>query len=336
MSDLARWGVGSEQREPVRPLVIAGVAFLAASLLLPWFRLHAGGVGETYSSLGGVGYILAASMVAAIVLSLVTLFVEPGHTVVSVCVVALGTVAAVVAGVIVVCEVVAAFIPTWFVPETFRRSLLDVSASYGAWAALLGAALAFLGIAGQQWLDRLASLPRSFGESNRQQAGVALISMTFFVVVLGWLRYQPWMRGSAGDYWFQLSGWATPWAGPVSLVALGLLVAGLVFLAFGNVAVAMVLAGLGAWTFTFLAAGVILGGSTVNLLPIDDYTARDLVEKTSVNLPDEVSSQSVLDATISVKVAWGAWLTYLAGVGAALSSMWLMYLTQPGKAQEQW
>lgn len=323
-------------REPVKALVFFGAALLAVSLFLPWFRLHAGGAGETYSSLGGAGYILAVLIVVAVVLSLTVLFVGPEHNLVSAGVIALATVVAVVAVVILVCEIVAAFIPTWFVPETFRRSLLDVSASYGAWAALIGALAAFVGIAGQQWLDQISQLTRSFDEANRQRAGVALCATVFFVVILGWLRYQPWMRGSAGEYWFQLSGWATPWAGSATLIALGLLVAALILLVLGNMTLAVVLAGLGAWIFTFLAAGVILGGNTVNLLPIDDYTARDLAEKTPVTLPEEMSSQSVLDARISVQVAWGAWLTYFAGVGAAVSAMWLMFLAKPGQSGGQW
>ena len=305
--------------------MILGVVLLAVSPLLPWFRFYSPSTGNGLGDIGPNSIAVAAVIwVAASIVLCCVLF--GSNELARMVALAVGAVIAAVAGALILAgEVLAALIPTWVIPESVRRAAVDVSPGVGVWLALIGAA-AILGAAAGYRLKRpLADLTRSLDEGERRQLIAALGLSAGAALLLGWLRYQPWLRGSAGDYSFQLTGWALPWVGPLSMMATALLIAAVVTVMLGNLTPAVLCTGLGAWLFSFLAAITILSGTVFGLVP-DDLTLSELIARTSLQLPEEVADQAVLHSTVAARVAWGAWLTWIGGLVAAAGAIWAMSL----------
>jgi hypothetical protein len=317
--------------------LLAGVALLSISPLFPWFRLFAGGDGGTYGGLAGEFWTIALLVWAASMVIIVAVFILKSDRGVQVAQVAGITVLLVTLCLVGGCELLAALVPSFFLPESVRDALLDVKGSYGLWMALAGSALILVGLSGRSLLGYLDRFQLAFEPSRRRQAVQLLILYLGAVALLGWLRYMPWLTFTASDeFTVHLSAWAAPWIGSLSLLAIALLIAAAVAWLLGRLDLAVALAGLGGWAFTFLAASVVLAGTAFALLPFDDLTLSELAARTPITIPDDVASAEAMSSTIEVQVTWGAWMAYALGVACAGLSIWATMLRSGARKVVGW
>jgi hypothetical protein len=329
---LARRTVSSRQ-----PELLVGIALLSFSPFLPWFRLFAGGDGGTYGGLEGEFWPIALLIWTASAVIIAATFIWKSDRGAHVAQMAGITVVLVTLCLVGACELLASLVPSVFLPESVRNSLLYVRGSYGLWTALTGGALIVVGLSGRNLLAYLDRFQTVFEPSRRRMAVQLLVLYLGLVVLLGWLRYQPWLSFEAGDdFTVRLSAWAAPWVGTLSLIAVALLIGAAVAWLSGRLDLAVVLAGFGGWSFTFLAASVVLAGTAFALLPFDNLTLSELAARTPITIPPEVSSTGAMNSTIEVQVTWGTWLAYVLGVACAGLSIWATMLRSGGRKVVGW
>lgn len=306
----------SESRIP--PELLVGVTVLFISPLFPWFRAFAGGDGGTYGGLGGEFWMIAVLVWAAsIVIGIATFFFKSDRGLQVAQVVGF-TVFLVTLCLIGACELLASLVPRFFLPESVRDALIDVRGSSGLWMALTGSALILVGLSGRGLIGYLDRFTLAFEPSRRRLAVRLLVLYLGAVVLLGWLRYVPWLTFKAGeDSTVGLSAWQAPWAGALSLIAIAMLVAAAVAWLSGRLDLAVPLAGLGGWVFTFLAASMVLAGTAFALLPFDDLTLSQLAAKSPITVPADVAGTETMNRTIEVRATWGAWMAYALGLACA-------------------
>jgi hypothetical protein len=295
--------------------VVAVVACCAVigSELLPWMIAGVGSGAVHYRGLQltplAVCESIAAAATIALALAAVVLHRPPLTRAAMV-----GAIVALIlcVSVILALEIVAAAIPDSLLPATIRRNGLDLSAGIGLWAASAAAAVAALALSG--WSVRSIE-PRAWvspGNRNRALALLALLSLT---VLFGWLRYQAWFGASAGGAHLDLAGWASPWVGPLSLLAVWLLIGASAMALLTRTEPAGLLAAGAGWLVTFVAAVSIIAARSIGDLS---------------DLADGVVGQGASDFQVTL-VAWSA---FLVGLSAAAVGAWLVCLN-PGAAADR-
>lgn len=128
---------------------------------------------------------------------------------------------------IVVTETISRLIPSFIVPKTVRRLTVDIGAGHGAWLALLVASFAVVCLCGRlpEWAERTVEW-----SSELLRRPLRLCMYGLLVTSVGALtasRYMSWIKidaleGSAG-----IAGWAAPFVGPSTLLAVLFTYAGL-------------------------------------------------------------------------------------------------------------
>lgn len=267
----------SRQTEGAARLLAGGGALVAlVSTALPWLRVGAAGSVKLYTGLEVPA--LAAAVILFSLLCLGGVFVAWLRSSRDARDVALlGAVGVVcVAGVLlVVVECASAIIPNGLLPALVRRYALDLRAGPGLWLALAGGALAAAALSGR--------LPAATPElSGRVEHGLlrrpvlALLALVALAAGFGVLRYSPWITATAvGDH-YGVGGWALPWVGPLSLLAmLGLIAAAAAALAGRETTAALVAAGAG-WVITLVAALTIITASTLADVRFADFAPARL------------------------------------------------------------
>jgi hypothetical protein len=204
-------------------------------------------------------------------------------------------------------ESASGLIPVSFLPDTMRRSAGVIAAGAGVWISLAGCALAlFAASPAGSWVIRFHT-----GENRtpRPRLGAALL-LLILTVVVGWLRYQPWIGSSVVGTRLELSGQSAPWVGPASLFAVCLLGGAVLLFALCYFEAAGLLAAGSGWLISFLAAVTAITSESLARFRLDD-------------LAESVTGQSVtFHATPAV---WGTYLfgLLIAGVGGWL--VWWRY-----------
>jgi hypothetical protein len=308
------------ERDNSRPEVAAGLILITISPLLPWFRFYAVGGGGTYGGIDGEFWGIAIPVWAFSVVLLVGGVVLKGERPRQVAQITALTGAIVSGCLIGACELMAALIPSAFLPESLRDALVDLRGSFGPWGALVGCLLVFFGLTGRNLRTYVRKFEGVFAPSQRKAAVAFAAVYLSALAVLWWVRHQPWLTVEAAGIeslpvW--LSG--TPFFGGVSLVAVALLVGAIVTWALGQSTAAVVLAGLGAWTFTFLAALFILAALGLAAVIPDDLTLRDAAQELGFPLPPGLG-EAELDEPVTVTASIGSWLAYLLGLASALAA----------------
>lgn len=121
---------------------------------------------------------------------------------------------------VILAETVSRLIPSFIIPKTVRRLTLDVGAGHGAWLALIVASSCVLCLSGRlsewtehsvMWVSDLLSRP------------VRLLMYISLIISLGLLtasRYMSWIEIDALNGVGGVAGWAAPFIGPSTLMAL--------------------------------------------------------------------------------------------------------------------
>lgn len=274
----ARFGVTIEGHivtasAPSRHSVAAGVATVcslvaALSIWLPWARVGLGGNVTLYT-----GSDMPAVATLIVVLSIASAICagcsrgrpasgwQDAAVLASIC-------SALVTGtMLLVIEIMSALIsPSWFVPEPIKRLTVDVRAGVGLWVALFGCVAAIV-VLRTALLEELLRALEARSESMRRRVAITGGALFAAVAVIAWLRYEPWVGASVDGHHIGVSAWALPWAGPMSLAALGCVVAALVALSTLHFQVAALLACLGGWVLSLSAALAVISAGTLADVP---------------------------------------------------------------------
>jgi hypothetical protein len=170
------------------------------------------------------------------------------------------TAAAVTGLLILLVEVAGALVPASILPTTVRRISVDPGAGPGLWAAFALSVAAALAASG--YGARVGDAVRRVRCSERPRLTTgALLGLA--TILFWWLRYQPWIDASGAGQQLGLDGAATPWVGPLSLVALCLMIGALAAVVLAGGQAGPLLAGGAAWLATFVAAVAIMAGEAL-------------------------------------------------------------------------
>ena len=245
-----------EESISAKVVTVVGSLVIALSTLAPWLRAHAGGRGDTFT---GVDLLWLAIPVWIVCLVIIGSVFASRPDIRS----GLGMVgAAVVASICVLlaatAELVAAIVPVSLIPHVFREYVVDIGAGAGLWIAFIASLLVFVAASRYDWKQPLRMVLARTDHIGAPRACNALIVMVISVLVLCWLRYQPWLDGSIAGEPVDVAGCDTPETGPLTFIAIGLFVLAGVLSFTSRIRAATVCVALGGWTFTFLAGMVIL------------------------------------------------------------------------------
>ncbi|HEX8645523.1 MAG TPA: hypothetical protein VF715_01400 [Thermoleophilaceae bacterium] len=297
--------IAAEQRAWLRADVAVACmacALVGFSLTLPWLRTGLAGDVRVYggSSLGAFPAFVIVGSAAAAAMAIWEGCVR-GSRRLSLTLAASCAMAAATAMLIVSIETTAAIVPTDMLPKTVRRLGVDVSAAHGLWIAFAGSSVCAVAAMGLPWERLVDGLRRQSAFSrSRSRVVLALVLLVVATGALGWLRYESWLNASAGGHPMDVEGWAMPWIGPASLVALWLLVASIAAAMLARLELAALVAAGAGWLVTFVAALAILINSTLGRLRLDDLELGGVVR-----------------ADAHFEVAPATWMAFASGVIAA-------------------
>jgi len=296
---------------PRHAIAITACAVIAASELLPWVVSGFGTAGTSYSGLDvwplAVAELLAVGVTAGLAGAALWLR-RPQLT--EAAVVAACVAVAFTASVTIALETAAMAIPDSALPATLRRNGLDLGAGLGLWIAAAAGLVAILALA--DWSVRSLEVRSWANRANRQWI-LALAALLSLTVLFGWLRYQTWFDASAAGEHLGLAGWASPWIGPLSLIAVWMLIAALGLGLFARTQPAGLVAAAAGWLVTLVAGVAIIAAGSI--AGIADLAGSAL----GAGDPD-------LQATIA------AWCSFAIGLAAAAIGGWLVTLRQPARA----
>jgi hypothetical protein len=236
-----------------RAVVCLAACGLGASTAAPWLDVGLGLRGHTYA--GTQLPILAVATICAAALMLVAALA--GGRAMHLATLA-GASAAVVTGLMIfLVEVAGALIPASLLPTTVRRVSVEPGAGPGLWAAF---ALSVAGaLAASGYGARLGDAVSRLRRCERPRLTTAALTVLGLATVLfWWLRYQPWIDASGAGQQLGIEGSSTPWVGPLSLVALWLMIGALAGVLLAGGETGALLAGGAAWLATFVAAVAII------------------------------------------------------------------------------
>lgn len=298
---------------PVR-IVVALVACVAvaAAELLPWVVAGAGTDASSYSAFEvwplAIAELLAiaagAGLAAAALLLRRPQLKEKAMVAAIVAVVLTGaTIAAL--------ETTAMLIPDSVLPATLRRTGLDLGAGIGLWIACAAGLIAVLSLA--DWRFRPIEIHTWRTAENRPWA-LALLTLLALTILFGWLRYETWFDAAGAGEELGLAGWAAPWIGPLSLLAVWTLIAAIGCGLMVRTQLAGLLAAAGGWLVTLVAAIAIVAANAIGGL---------------ADLTDPLFSP--VDPDFQVTLA--AWFAFGVGLAAAAVGGWLVSLRPPTLAE---
>lgn len=245
---------------------IAGVIAVIAGISLPWITAGLGSEAIAYSGLQlPVAAIpVAVAALAAAILSAACLC---GFSTLAPFAVAAGGIGALLAAATIAMTETAAFlIPSSLLPDTVRRTTFVLSAGPGIWLALVGSSLTAVAMLGRIPSPIVRRVQFPAGEWKRATALLALAALT---ALIAWLRYKTWIDASALKWSLSLPASAAPWVGPLSLVAVWMMVSA-VALAFYRAQIAGLVAAAAGWLTSILAALVVLAVGSVGSIGIED------------------------------------------------------------------
>ena len=307
-------------------MTVGGALVIALSVLAPWLRAHAGGRGDTFTGIDMLWLAIPLWIVCLVIAG--SVFASRPDIRSGLGMVGAAVIASICALLAATAEFVAAIVPVSLIPHMFREYVVDIGAGAGLWVAFIASLFVFVAASRYDWKQPLRMLMARTDHIGAPQARRALIVTVVSVLVLCWLRYQPWLNGAIADEPVDVAGWDTPVTGPVTFVAIGLFVLAGILSFTSRIRAATVCVALGGWTFTFLAGMVILSGAAWSLLPLDDYTVGELADKLRIGIPPG----AVADSTVELGAAWGTWASYVFGLTAAISAIWVLRYEVPEKA----
>lgn len=276
-----------------------------AGIPLPWFSV---GVGSDPSSYEGLDFVAIGVPVVLLSLGIIgfaiTWWYFEDERFSTYAALTAGFLLVITTVILVTIEAASALIPSSLLPATLRRSSIVLSAGPGLWAAFAGSLVVLTVTTG--FGSRRFDLRSWISPRSRGKLGVSLLLLTLLVVV-GWLRYQPWIHSSVLNHRLDLPGQAAPWVGPTSLLALWLLVAALLLALLSRVQEAGLVAAGAGWLISFLAAIAVISSETLAQLRLGA-----LVE------------DSAAVRGIAFHAAPAAWATFLAGLIVAAAGGYLV------------
>lgn len=298
-------------------IAVAAAVVTMVSTTLPWMTAGLGSDPTTYS---GLRFLPAAIPVLIAALATATLAVGSVRgrpELAPLAIIASGFAAVLIAVIIAVTETATLLIPTSLLPATIRRSTLVLGAGAGIWLALFASSVAAVAMLG--W-NAGSIIRRTRLSREGPQKLLALIGLLLLTMLIAWLRYRGWIDTSAGDRHLSLPGWAAPWIGPLSLIAVWMLVGALLLATFSSAQIAGLVAACAGWLVSFLAALTVLAVGSIGRLRSDDLLPRTVERYTPC-----------FDATLFV------WATFLAGLAVAGIGAFLVYWSdQPGSEEALW
>ena len=291
-------------------IALAACAAILLCEALPWVVTGAGNAAGTYSGFDVWPLAVAELSAVAVTALLATAALVRDRRQLTEAAAVAAVVAVVFTGAaIVALETAAAMIPNSALPATARRSSLDLGAGIGLWVACGAGLVAVLALADR----RIGPLElRSWFSTGNRQGMPALAALLTLTVLFGWVRYETWFDASAAGGHLGLAGWASPWIGPLSLIAVWLLIAALGLGLGSRTQAAGLFAAAGGWLASFAAALAIIAADTIgNLADLADGAF-------GAGKPD-------FGATIAV------WSAFLVGLAAAAVGGWLVTLRPPSR-----
>ncbi len=301
-------GAGNGDRIWVNAWIAIGTCFaVAVSEFLPWIVAGVGTGAIRYSGYEvrplAVAVLMAATAVCALCAAALLL---KRADLLQAATVAAAVLLAFTVGVIVALEIAALAIPADALPATLRRNGLELSAGIGLWTASAAACGAVVALSGY----RPRSLQfRALGLRVNRNWLLALMVLLTLTVLFGWLRYQVWFSASAAGEHLDLAGWASPWIGPLSLLAVWLLVLALGLALSARTTAAGLTAAIGGWLVTVVAAISIIAAKSIGGL-------------------SALAGQAV-PGSPGFHVTLVAWTSFAVGLGAAAIGGWLVSLRAP-------
>ena len=295
----------SRKLAPTILVALLACAAVLASALLPWVVAGVGTEATTYSGFEVLPLAFAELLAVAATSVLATaalLLRRPRLT--EGALVAAAVAVAVAVSAIVVLEGAATTIPDSALPATLRRNGLDLGAGSGLWLAA-GAGLVAIG-ALAEWRPRQVNLRILAKDANRQWA-LSLTALLALTVLFGWLRYRVWFDAEAAGEHLGLAAWASPWIGPLSLLAVWMMIVALALGLVARTQSAGWTAAVAGWLVTFLASVAIVAAGAIGGL-------ADLAGGTLGAGDPDLRATAV------------AWLAFLVGLGAAAVGGWLVSL----------
>lgn len=286
-----------------RVAVGAAIAVCVTSLFLPWVRT---GFAEDVELHRGIELPVAVAIVSVAVVPAIVavLFARPWSRDLAIgatlaCAVSAGAL-------LVVVEGLAASLPEGHLPEVVQRVSLSMRAGIGLWLAITSSLIACLLLRAGGVGAPLRSLVRAGASAHPARLGGA-VALLVVVGVVGWLRYRTWIALEPLGEDIRVQGWALPWLGPLSMVALLGLVAALVACAVGAARIAGAVAAASGWMLTLAAATTIIG--------------TDLVGR-AVRVG--AIPQEVRDGASTPSLAPEPWFVYGLGLlAAAIGALWI-------------
>lgn len=320
-------GDSALDREEMRTEVVIGLLLLFVSPFLPWFRFYAAGGGDRYGGLGGEFWGIAIPVWFFASVIVVAGLLLKGPVARQVAQITAITAAIVSVCLIGICEIVAALVPGALLPESVRDALFDLRGSFGPWMALIGSLLVILGLSGRRVSAYVARFKSAFAPRSRNLAVIFASIYGAALVLLWWVRHQPWVEVTAGGEW-SLPVWisGTPFFGAVSFLAVASLAAAAVGWSIGRPAIAVALAGVGGWVFTFLAALFVLLAIGASALVPDEFTLAQASRDLGVPVPADLVGTDIMEESVEVQISWGAWIAYALGLLSTFAAVAMVRL----------
>jgi len=289
-------------------VALVACAVVAVAEFLPWVVAGVGTAASSYSAfevwplaVAELLAIAAGAGIAATALLLRRPKLTEGATVAAIVAVVL------TASTIVALETTAMLIPDSALPATLRRTGLDLGAGIGLWIACTAGLIAVLALAG--WRFRPIEI-RTWTTAGNREWALALLALLALTVLFAWLRYETWFDAAAAGEELGLAGWAAPWIGPLSLLAVWMLIAAIGCGLGARTQLAGLLAAAGGWLVTLVAALAIVAANAIGGL---------------ATLADGLFSPADPDFQVTL----AAWFAFLVGLAAAAVGGWLVCLRPP-------
>lgn len=280
-------------------MAVCGGALMLAGLSMPWLSAGVGGKAPTYQGLDLAVISVPTVLFSAGAIGFACAWWHLEDDRFSTCAgVAAGVMFGFAAAMLLAVEGTSALIPASLLPATLRRSSAMLSVGPGVWSALVGSVVVLAAMIGVR-IKRFDL--GSWATPRGRQKLVGMLLLLALIASLGWLRYQPWIESSVVGQGLDLPGQAAPWVGPISLLALWLLVGALMLVSLSCVQIAGLVAAGAGWLISFLAAVVMVASESLAELRLDDL----IQEATTVQ-------------GVTFHAAPAVWETFFTGLLAAL------------------
>lgn len=275
-------------------------------LSLPLVREAAGARAAIHASQIPAVQVLALALLSGIALASVLNHWLRRSGVSEMTLIAAATLAGACLALLFALEAFSTMLPTGVLPTTIRRATFTARGASGLWLLLIISVALVIATVPQL----SAKATRLLRQSLQRDPLEVAAAITAIAVVLGAVhyRYVGWVTASAATESVHIEAWATPWIGPLSLVAVWCLGAGAIAVVMGRRATAAILGGLGGWLLILCSGLVIVAGEEFAQLRIES-----------------IAPPAVRDYSPQFHVAGAAWIAYgLGWLGAAAGAAMLV------------